>query len=116
MTSLEPLTPPPPPATVGDIVDEIVPVAGLILVEGPPVIYVLAPWLLLGLMLSAPFAVLVVFAVAAAVAAVLLVALAGVVATPYLLLRGLRRRYLASRPIVPAGAHAATLDPRQVIA
>ena len=81
MNTTEPLTPPHGPGateppgnaplratqlpTFGEMVDEIVPLIGVIFVAGPPVIFVAGPWLLLCLMLTGPFAVLVAFVVGA---------------------------------------------------
>jgi hypothetical protein len=71
--------------------DEIGPVLGVIPVAGPPAVLLLGPWLLIGLMLAAPFAVLVTLTLVL-VAAAAAVALAGlVVASPYLLVRAVRR-------------------------
>ena len=98
------------------MVDEIVPLIGVILVAGPPVVFVAGPWLLLGLMLSGPFAVLVAFVAVSVVAAVLLATLAGIFATPYLLLRRLHRRYRTSTAIAVPGAHVAQLESRRVVA
>ena len=76
---------------------------------GPPVVYLAGPWLLLALALAGPFALVFTFVVVL-VAATLLVLLAGtIVASPYLLVRHLRRRRTGhvsvSRPalqLVPA--------------
>jgi hypothetical protein len=57
---------------------------------GPPVIFVLGPWLLLVLVLIGPFAAMVTVVLALAVAAGLLAALVAVIASPYLLIRHLR--------------------------
>ncbi len=54
---------------------------------GPPVIFLMAPWLFLGLVLAGPFALLATFVFAAAA----LVAGVGIVlATPFMIIRGLR--------------------------
>jgi len=57
---------------------------------GPPIIFVLGPWLLLALMLAGPFALLITVVLALAVAAGLLAVLVAVIASPYLLIRHLR--------------------------
>jgi hypothetical protein len=81
------------------MVAEIVPLAGAIAGEGPPVVLLLAPWLLLGLVLSGPFAFLLTLVVAMLAAAAVLVALAAaIVAPPYLLVRSIRR-YRAHRAL-----------------
>ena len=119
MPTTEPLTPPPPASpttpwgdaspsasltpgerpTFREMLDDVLPVIGVVFVAGPPVVFVAGPWLLLVLMLSGPFALLVAFAIVALVAVALLVALAGVVAAPFVLVRHLHRRYRAAQPI-----------------
>jgi hypothetical protein len=83
--------------TLAETVADIAPVIGVIFVAGPPVIFIAGPWLFLVLMLSGAFAVLVAFAALWVVATVLLTTLVGIVATPYLLARGLVRRHRMSR-------------------
>jgi hypothetical protein len=56
---------------------------------GPPVIFLLGPWLLLVLMLAGPFALILTILVALAVGAGLLAVVAAVIASPYLLIRHL---------------------------
>jgi hypothetical protein len=65
---------------------------------GPPVVFIVAPWLLLGLVLSGPFALLLTFAV---VAAALVAGLALLLATPFMVIGGLRavRVSLAPAPV-----------------
>jgi hypothetical protein len=75
--------------TFGEIFDERAPILGAPAFFGPPVISVLGPWLLLVLLLVGPFALILTFVLALAVAAVLLVVLATVIASPYLLVRHL---------------------------
>jgi hypothetical protein len=96
--------------------DEIAPIVGVIAVAGPPVIFIAGPWLFLCLLLTGPFAVLVAFVAIPVVGAVLLATLAGIFATPYLLLRGLRRRYRTSHAVAVSGAHVAYLESRRVVA
>ena len=98
------------------MVDEIVPIVGVIVVAGPPVIFIAGPWLFLGLMLAGPFAVLVAFVAVWVVAAMLLTTLAGMVATPYLLVRGLLRRHPMSRATPIRGARVPSLESPQVVA
>jgi len=80
-------------------------VIGVIAVAGPPVIFVMGPWLLMALMLSGPFALLVaVFLVAVALFAVIALTLA-ILAAPYLLVRYAlerrARRALSPEPVPP---------------
>jgi hypothetical protein len=98
------------------MVDEIVPLIGLVFVAGPPVIFVAGPWLLLCLMLTGPFAVLVAFVAMWVVAAVVLATLARIFATPYQLLRGLHGRYRTSHAIAVPGVHVASLESGRVVA
>jgi hypothetical protein len=83
-----------------EMLAEIVPLIDAVPGEGPPVIFLVAPWLLLALMLSGPFAFLVILLVAMFLAAAALVALTAaivaIVAAPYLLIRRVRR-YRAGR-------------------
>jgi hypothetical protein len=77
--------------TVGEMLAETVPLAGVIAGFGPPVVFLAGPWLLFVLALAGPFALVFTFVVLL-VAAALLVVLAGtILATPYLLVRHLRR-------------------------
>ena len=79
--------------TFAEMSGELVPLIDAIAGYGPPVIFLAAPWLLLGLVLSGPFAFLVILAAAMAVAATVVVALgAAIVAVPYLLGQRLHTR------------------------
>jgi hypothetical protein len=84
----------PPEPTFGETVAEIVPLVGSIAGYGPPVIFLAGPWLLLGLMLSAPFAVLLTLIAAMALAATIIVAIAAaiyaILTAPYRLMRRAR--------------------------
>jgi hypothetical protein len=102
--------------TFTEAVADIVPVIGVVFVAGPPVVFIAGPWLFLVLMLSGAFAVLVAFVALWVAATVLLTTLAGVVATPYLLVRGLVRRHRISRAAPIPGAHVPSLESRQVVA
>jgi hypothetical protein len=104
-----------PPAaerpTFGQMITEIVPLVGAVAGFGPPVIALAGPWLLLALMLSAPFACLLTLLAAMFVAATVVVAItAAIVVAPYLLigrLRSLRARRAFSghraTQLVPVG-------------
>jgi len=130
MSTTEPLTQTPPPSpttpwddsapcaslsperpTFREMLDSVLPVIGVVVVAGPPVVFVAGPWLLLVLMLSGPFALLVAFVVVGLVAAALLVALAGIVAAPYVLVRHLHRRYLAAQAIRSSAPATRDLTP-----
>jgi hypothetical protein len=83
--------------TFRDILDDILPVIGVIVVAGPPVIFLAGPWLLLVLMLSGPFALVVAYVVVGLVAIALLTALAAIVVAPFVLVRRLHRTYRSAR-------------------
>ena len=94
-TTEPPADVPPTPArrpALAEVVADVVPVIGVVFVAGPPVIFIAGPWLLFALMLSGPVALLAAFAALWVVAALLLAILAGLIATPYLLVRGVVRR------------------------
>src|SRR4051794_37196480 len=73
--------------TAGTMLDEILPLFGAIPLYGPPVVFFAGPWLLFGLMLAGPFALLMTIVIAMLAAGLLIVAIA---ASPYLLVRHLR--------------------------
>src|SRR3954465_727616 len=105
--------------TFREMLDDVLPVIGVVFVAGPPVIFLAAPWLLLVLMLSGPFALVVAFVVVGLVAAALLATLAAIVAAPFVLVRHLHRRYRSAPPIgvpVPQLAAAPLAAGRRMIA
>jgi hypothetical protein len=96
-------------STFREMLVELVPLIDAIPGYGPPVIFLAALWLLLGLMLSGPFAFLVILVVFMVVAATVLVALsAAILALPYLLVHRLRRHRAAH---AFSNDHAAQLVP-----
>jgi hypothetical protein len=79
-----------PAESLGEMLEETLPIVGVTPVHGPAAILVAGPWVLLALMLSGPFAVLVTL-VALLVAAVALIGLvAAILAAPFVLVRRLR--------------------------
>lgn len=69
---------------------------------GPPISFVLGPWLLLVLLLIGPFALVLTIVLALAVAAGLLVVLVALIASPYLLIRHLHAHGMAhAKPRAP---------------
>ena len=100
--------------TAGAMLDEILPLIGVIPVAGPAAILVASPWLLLVLMLAGPFALLVTLAAVLVAAAALIGLIGAVLAAPYLVVRYLhsaRARHSTSRAIVqrlPANPAAVT--------
>jgi hypothetical protein len=95
--------------TVREMLAEIVPLIGVIPVAGPPLVLVAAPWLLFALMLAGPFALLVTIVIFLLAARLLIVALAAIAASPYLLVRHLRaartRHSTSSAPVRPVPAN-----------
>jgi hypothetical protein len=77
--------------------DDLGAVVGAPAFYGPPVAFLLGPWLLLGLLLAPPAAVLITLLLVAAVAAALLALLVAAVVSPYLLVRHVYSRYSAHR-------------------
>ena len=73
---------------------------------GPPVIFLLGPWLLLVLLLIGPFALLVTFVLALAAAVSLVAVCLAVIASPYVLIRHLFAR-TSAHPNPPASIEAA---------
>jgi hypothetical protein len=99
--------------TLSDIIEETEPLTGVAPVYGPPVALVAVPWLLLGLMLAGPFAVLVTMVVAFAVAAALAVLIGAILTAPFVLVRRLVRH----RSDLPSGRVTArtAVASRQII-
>jgi hypothetical protein len=92
--------------TLGDRLGETVPLLSAPAFFGPPVIFLLGPWLLLVLLLIPPAALLITLMVVAAVGAGVLVALAALIASPYLLVRHLLTRHAAASQ-APAASEVA---------
>lgn len=76
--------------TTADMVEETADLICTMALYGPPVLFFAAPWLLLGLVLIGPFAVVVVLVVALLAAAALVAAVGAILAAPFLMLRGRR--------------------------
>ena len=69
---------------------------------GPPVVFLAAPWLLLGVILSGPVALLLTFVLAFLAAATVVAGIGALLATPYLIVRRLRRAHASiARPATP---------------
>jgi hypothetical protein len=101
--------------TVGELLEDTLPVIDTVYVAGPPLLLVWAGTVLLALMLAGPFALLVTVVVALAVATAL-VALAGaIVASPFLLVHRVRARRQQRAATVPAPP-LASVQPQHVIA
>ena len=88
--------------TWGELFPAAAPLVGAPAFFGPPVIFVLGPWMLLVLLLIGPFAAMVTVVLALAVAAGMLAVLVAVLASPYLLIRHLRARSVVhAKPRAP---------------
>jgi hypothetical protein len=72
------------------MLEEIVPVIGVIPAAGPPAILLAGPWILFALVIAGPAALLVMGAIILLAAGLLIAALAALAAAPYLLVRHLR--------------------------
>jgi len=88
----------PDPPTVAERLGETVPLIGAPAFFGPPVLFLLGPWLLLVLLLIPPAAVLITLVAVMLLGAGLLVALGALIASPYLLVRHVRVRHGLARP------------------
>jgi hypothetical protein len=75
--------------TASELLQRVVPGIFFVPLAGPPVILLLGPWLLLVLLIIPPAAALITLGLVLAVAAGVLVALAALIASPYLLVRHL---------------------------
>ena len=84
--------------SVREMLDEIIPLIGVVPVAGPPAVFIAGPWLLFGLMLAAPFALLVTMVLAVVAAIALAGIAAAVLASPYFLFRHLHARWTARVP------------------
>lgn len=83
--------------TWGETLLATAPIVGSPAFFGPPIIFVLGPWLLLVLLLIPPAAFLITLVLVAIATAGLLVALGALVASPYLLVHHLRTRHASQR-------------------
>ena len=95
--------------TVAEIVDESEPLIGAVPVYGPPVVLLAIPWLLFGLMLAGPFALIATIVVLLAAVVAVFALIGAILASPVLLVARLRRErdpraFLSRRPVTDAGA------------
>src|SRR4051812_26718971 len=98
--------------SVGDTFVEFASLLCTMAFYGPPVVFLAAPWLVLGLILSGPFTLLLTLVVALVVAAALVAGIAALIATPFLMIRNWRA---AHAPIV-LPTPSVQVELRQVIA
>src|SRR6516165_11882932 len=102
----------PDPPTIAERFGETVPLIDAPAFFGPPVIFLLGPWMLLVLLLIPPAAVLITLMVIMLLGAGLLVTLGALIASPYLLVRHVRARHRVARPpIATSEAAGARLEP-----
>lgn len=96
--------------TVGDRLQEVLPLLSAPAYFGPPVVFLLGPWLLLVLLLVPPAAVLITLATVVLLTATVLAALGALIASPYLLVRhlGARHSITHSRSLRPRLIHLTT--------
>jgi hypothetical protein len=103
--------------TFGEMLAELVPLIGFVPQAGPPVVFVLGPWLLLVLTLAGPLAWLFALVVVMIVAATVLAALtAAILAVPYLLVRHLRRQRARHASVSAPAAQVVGIESRRVVA
>ena len=104
--------------TAGEMVDEIVPLVGVVAVVAPPVILLAGPWLLLGLMLSGPFALVVAMSLLAMALVAVIAAILAILASPFVLVRHLRARHArrAMAGLSEAVAPLVAVESRRVVA
>ena len=76
--------------TFGDVLAETVPLVGVIPVAGPPAVLLIGPWLLCGLMLAGPFALLLTIVALLVAAAAVVALIRAIIAAPYVLFQHLR--------------------------
>jgi hypothetical protein len=81
--------------TWGERIAETAPIIDVPAFYGPPIIFVLGPWLLLVLLLIGPFALIFTLLLVLAAAAGLLAMVVAVIASPYLLIRHLHTHDMA---------------------
>jgi hypothetical protein len=100
--------------TLAERLGETVPLLSAPAFFGPPVVFLLGPWLLLVLLLIPPAALLITLMVIAALGAGVLVALGALIASPYLIVRHLRTRHAAASHAPAASDVAVTRGGRPV--
>jgi hypothetical protein len=89
---------------VAQMLSETLPIVGFIPVAGPPALLLLGAWVLFALMLVGPFALLVTLALVILVAAVLVGLIGAILASPYLLVRHLHKRWAEAKASISAPA------------
>jgi len=119
MVTTEPIPPTASgPPTLRALDAEIAPLIGAIFVAGPPVLVAWVGTVLFALMLAGPFALLVTFALVAAVAAAAVTLAGAILASPYLLVRYAKGHHVSEvlAPIATIVARAGRAAKRPRIA
>jgi hypothetical protein len=106
------LSPSPQRPSVGEFLQELLPLIFFVPVAGPPAILLVGPLLLFVLLLIPAAALLITVAVVFLLGAGLLGALIALFASPYLLVRHLRARHPDARPTPAVSEAAGTRDGR----
>jgi hypothetical protein len=99
--------------TVAEVLGESMSLLCFVAFYGPPVLFLLAPWLFVALLLSGPFALVLTLLAALLAAAALVAALGALLATPFLLVR---RQRAAHAPVARPVTVRMPVDLRQVAA
>ena len=110
----DPLSPSPQRPSVGEFLQELLPLLFFVPVAGPPAILLVGPLLLFVLLLIPAAALLITLAVVFLLGAGLLGVLIALFASPYLLVRHVRARHPDARPIPAVSEAAGTRDGRPV--
>jgi hypothetical protein len=106
----------------GETVADVWPLIDAIPFHGPPLIFVLGPWLFLVLLLAPPFAVLVTFVVLMVVLTAVVALAVAILVAPFVLVRHLHRHLhlhrhrAATAPVSAPPAPLVGVEPQQVAA
>lgn len=84
--------------TAAGMLGETVSLICFVALYGPPVVFLAAPWLLLGLILSGPFALVLTLVVTLLAATALVGGIGAILATPYLIIRKRAAHASIARP------------------
>ena len=110
MNATDPITPTASgPPTLGDQLDEVLPIVDTVYVAGPPLLAAWAGTVLFALMLAGPFALVATFVVVLVAAAAVVTLAGAILATPYLLIRHFRLRLAKRRQFAEGWAPSATV-------
>jgi hypothetical protein len=82
--------------TPKDILERTAESVGFVFVAGPPVAFLLVPWLIVVLLIIPPAAVVLTLVAVVVVVGAALAAVGAIIASPYLIVRHLRARHAAA--------------------